>query len=95
MDNKKAREFASSIQSEKDMMCMFAISTKKGFRGLNLQIMGEPREFDPEELFTFFNGVSNGMGSEINCVINLGRTRDNQLDVISKALGESVKKMIG
>lgn len=94
MEKRGAKTYGTSIRSDGEINCMFAINTKEEGQ-LNLQILGKPEGFDPDEFCTFLEAVSRGMRAEVNCVLNLGRTKKNHLQVISKAFGESLKKMIG
>ncbi|MEE9323845.1 MAG: hypothetical protein V3U72_04870 [Candidatus Aenigmarchaeota archaeon] len=85
------KQSSSSIRSNRKMMCMFAINLKKQLGEANMQIIGKPK-FDHEQFFAFFDGFSQGFGSEINAVINLGKEK-NHMEFLSKAFGESLEQI--
>jgi len=94
LHERRGTKFTSSlIRSDKKMTCMFAISVSKQLGEANIQIIGKP-EFDPDQLFAFFDGFSQGFVSEVNAVINMGKEK-NHLESVSKAFGDSLKEMFG
>ncbi len=90
-EKRKTKPLASSIHSDRRMMCMFAINLRNQGGEANLQIIGKP-EFDTELLFAFFDGFAQGLSSEINAVVNLSGGR-NHLDFISKAFASSLERI--
>ncbi|UCC91993.1 MAG: hypothetical protein JSV39_01900 [Candidatus Aenigmatarchaeota archaeon] len=94
LHERRGAKFTSSlIRSDKKMTCMFAIHVLKQLGEANIQIIGKP-EFDPDQLFAFFDGFSQGFRSEVEAVINLGKEK-NHLESVSRAFAGSLGQMFG
>ena len=88
---RKAKESGTFIQSEKEAICMFAINAKKQGEA-NLQLIGKPK-FSADYFFAFFDGFSQGFGSEVNTVVNLARSDKKHEELVSRAFGSSLEQM--
>ncbi len=92
---KRGKKSASYIHSDGKAMCMFNIGLSKDMSGSTIQLVGKAREFDPNELFAFFDSLSQGMGAEISGVVNIAKRKSGQAEFISEAFGKSLGEMFG
>ena len=83
---------ASYIHSDGKRMCMFSLETSGDLRGSGIEVIGRPRDFEPKDLFVFFDYLSQGMDAEIRGVINLGKGNKG-LEFISEAFGFVLKRI--
>lgn len=89
------KKSASYIHSNGKGVCMFSLNLSGNMRGSTIQLIGKPKEFDPEELFLFFDYLSQGMDSEISGVVNLAKKEGKEIEFITEALGGSLKRIFG
>jgi|GEM_PF-2004169 len=88
------KKFASYIHSDGKRMCTFSFDLSGDISGSTIQLIGKPKEFDPKDLFAFFDSLSQGMESEISGVINLGKGK-KEIEFVSLAFAGSLKQMFG
>lgn len=91
----RGKDHASYIHSDGKGMCMFSLDISSEMRGSTIQVIGKPKEFDPKDLFAFFDSISQGMESEIKGVLNLGKKKTDEINFVSKAFAGSLKQMFG
>ena len=89
------KKSASYIHSDGSGVCTFSLDLSGEFRGSTIQLIGKPKEFDPNDLFVFFDCLSQGMDSEIKGVVNLGKRRKNEIEFVSAAFAGSLRQMFG
>ncbi|NIO22509.1 MAG: hypothetical protein GTN38_00595 [Candidatus Aenigmarchaeota archaeon] len=92
LSEKSGKDHASYIHSDGKRMCMFSLDLSGDMKGSTIQLVGKPREFDPNDLFLFFDSLSQGMESEISGVVNLGKQKE-EVEFVSKAFAGSLKEM--
>jgi len=88
------KDQASYIHTDGKRMCMFSLNLSGDIKGSTIQLIGKPKEFDPKDLFVFFDSLSQGMESEISGVINLGKGK-KEIEFVSQAFGGSLRQMFG
>jgi imidazoleglycerol phosphate dehydratase HisB len=85
---------ASYIHSDGKRMCTFSFDLSGDMSGSTIQLIGKPKEFDPKDLFAFFDSLSQGMESEISGVISLGK-RKEEIEFVSAAFAGSLRQAFG
>ncbi len=89
---KGGKKSACYVHSDGKRMCMFSLETSGDIRGSGIELIGRPKEFDPGDLFVFFDSLSQGMDAEVRGVINLGRGK-KEVEFVSEAFGFLLKQM--
>ncbi|NIO21832.1 MAG: hypothetical protein GTN76_14160 [Candidatus Aenigmarchaeota archaeon] len=89
------KKSSSHIHSDGRAMCMFSFKLSGDMKGSTIQLIGRPKEFDPKDLFVFFDYLSQGMDSEISGIVNLAKRKGKEIEFVSEALGGSLKQMFG
>ena len=94
IEKRKAKDSGSSIHSDGKAMCMFAISAKRQPGEANLQIIGAPgRGFDPQHFFAFFDGLAQGMEAEVDVAADFGKSKEKQMDFVSRAFADALEQV--